>query len=80
MACLELDIGGMAGNSQSRASCGRRLLFREETIELPVLSLLPPPSPPPVLIWVLNELGERFMEHHVRDYVNCLVLNLWKKN
>ncbi len=33
MACFELDIGGMAGNSQSRASCGRRLLFPEETIE-----------------------------------------------
>ena len=33
MACLELDIGGMVGNSQSRASCGRRLLFPEETIE-----------------------------------------------
>ena len=32
MECFELDIGGMAGNSQSRASCGRRF-FSEETIE-----------------------------------------------
>ncbi len=60
--------------------CAKIVHFPCETIGLPVLSLLPPPSPPPVWIWVLNELGERFMEHHVRDYVNCLVLNLWKKN
>ena len=33
MECFELDIGGMAGNSQSSASCGRRLLFPEETIK-----------------------------------------------
>ena len=33
MACLELEIGGMAGISPLRASCGRRLLFPEETIK-----------------------------------------------
>ena len=33
MACLELEIGGMAGISRLRASCGRRLLFPEETIK-----------------------------------------------
>ena len=34
MACLELEIGGMAGISRFRASCGRRLLFPEETIKI----------------------------------------------
>ena len=32
MECFELDIGGMAGNSQSRDSCGRRLLFPEKQL------------------------------------------------
>ncbi len=32
MACLELDIGGMGGISQSRASCGRRQEKEEEEV------------------------------------------------
>ena len=50
-----------------------------KTVDLPILSLLPPPSPLPVRIWVLNEMGERIVEHCMRDCVNCLVLNLRNK-